>query len=190
MAKTAVEKYSFNIIQFLEHPALLADRSHSKAQLTVLKSFYGLPLTQEELGIYLRDTGKTYDAREQREATLIAGRRAGKTSKLAAPIVVYEAFRDHGLPKNEEAFVVLTAPTLKQSAIALRHIKDYIRGSKILAACIVNTTRNELRLDNGVIISCFPRRRDSIRGRSVIVAILDEIAFGLMGATVLTPWSK
>ena len=106
----------------------------------------------EELDIHFRGTGKPYDAQEQREATLIAGRRAGKTGKIAAPIVVYESFRIDGLPKNEEAFVMLMAPTLKQAAIALKHIKDYIRGSKILAACIVSSTRSELKLNNGVTI--------------------------------------
>jgi hypothetical protein len=182
MSKTLPKKYLLNVVQFIQHPALLNDRSHSKTQLTVLKSLYGLPLNQEELEIYFKGTGKPYAPKEEREATFIAGRRAGKTSKLAAPIAVYEAFRDHGLPKNDEAFVMLVGPTMKQAAIALRHIKNYIRSSAVLAECIVSSTRNDLRLNNGVVISCFARTHDSIRGRTVILALLDEIAFWSDGA--------
>jgi hypothetical protein len=98
-----------------------------------LKSTYGLPLSQAELEIYQRGTGRErYDATEQREVTFIAGRRSGKTGKIAAPIVCFEAFRDHGIPRGEEAYVMLLAPTIAQARIAFRYIRNYLRGSRIL----------------------------------------------------------
>jgi hypothetical protein len=83
-----------NIIEFITHPELLNDQSLSVAQQTFLKATYGLPLNPEELEIYQRATGRSECLlTEQNETTLIAGRRAGKTSKIAAPIALYEAFR-------------------------------------------------------------------------------------------------
>jgi hypothetical protein len=111
------DKMPCTIVQFIQHPELLNDLSHSKTQLTVLKSLYGLPLDPEESEIFVAGTGKVYDQQEKQEVTWIAGRRSGKTSKLAAPVAVYEAFRHHGLPNNEAGFVVLLAPTMKQAAV-------------------------------------------------------------------------
>src|SRR6266436_4220299 len=137
-----------NIIQFIEHPDLLNDQSLSEMQRTILKSIYGLALSQAELEMYCASTGRaTYQATEQREATIIAGRRSGKTSKIAAPIAIYEAFRDHGLPQGEEAYVMLLAPQISQAKIAFRSIRRYLRNSPILSKRIVHETRDEIRLD-------------------------------------------
>jgi hypothetical protein len=119
--------------------------------LTLLKSLYGLPLDPEESEIFVARTGKVYDQQEKQEVTWIAGRRSGKTSKLAAPVAVYEAFRHHGLPTNEPAFVLLIAPTVKQAAIAFGTIKEYIRNSTILSQCVLSYTRNEIKLRHGVV---------------------------------------
>lgn len=177
MPPILVDKLRCNIIQFIQRPDLLNDLSHSKTQLTVLKSLYGLPLDPEESEIFFAGTGKVYDQQEKQEVTWIAGRRSGKTSKLAAPVALYEAFRNHGLSANESAFVVLIAPTLKQAAIAFGTIKEYIRNSTILSQCVLSDTRNEIKLRHGVVITCLARNHENIRGRTIIVAILDEIAF-------------
>jgi hypothetical protein len=116
-----------NIIEFICHPEVLNDQSHSEAQLACLKSIYGLPLNEREMEIYRRGTGReTYDPKEHEEVTIIAGRRSGKTSKLAAAIACFEAFRNHGLPAGQEAHVMLLAPTLAQARIAFRSIKKYL----------------------------------------------------------------
>ena len=73
-----------NIIEFITHPELLNDQSLSVAQQAFLKATYGLALNSEELEIYQRATGRSEMVlSEQNEATLIAGRRSGKTSKIA-----------------------------------------------------------------------------------------------------------
>src|ERR1700722_16610277 len=115
-----------NIVEFIRHPDLLNDQSHSDAQLACLKSIYGLPLSPRELEIYRRGTGReTYDQREHRKATIVGGRQGGKTSRVAAPIVCFEAFRDHGLAPGQEAYVMLLAPQIRQARFALRSIKNY-----------------------------------------------------------------
>jgi hypothetical protein len=167
-----------NIVQFIRDPDLLNDQSHSDAQLACLKSIYGLPLTAKEMEIYRRGTGReTYDAREHRGATFVEGRQSGKTTKIAAPIAVFEAFRDHGLAPGQEAYVMLLAPTIAQARIALRSIRSYLRGSTILSKRIVRTTKDEIILDNGIIIGCYASTYDGVRGRIIVAAICDEMAF-------------
>ncbi|MGB9434024.1 MAG: terminase large subunit [Candidatus Acidiferrum sp.] len=146
--------------------------------MVLFESTYGLPLRLDELQIYQRGTGRpVYDATEQREITIIAGRRSGKTGKIAAPICCFEAFRDHGLPPGEEAHVMLLAPTLKQARIAFRYIRDYLRNSPVLTKRIVRITKEEIVLDNGVVIGCYPCTYDGVRGRTIIAVICDELAF-------------
>jgi len=77
-----------DILEFITHPQLLNDQTLSEAQRTCLKVIYGLPLDAQghEVEVYERATGRSgYVAIEHNEATLIVGRRGGKTSKIAAP---------------------------------------------------------------------------------------------------------
>ncbi len=177
-----------NIVEFIRHPELLNDQCHSDVQLLSLKSTYGLPLSQTELEIYQRGTGReSYDATEQREVTFIAGRRSGKTGKIAAPIVCFEAFRDHGIPRGEEAFVMLLAPTIAQARIAFRYIWNYLRGSRILSKRVVSIAKNEIKLDNGIVIGCYACNYDGVRGRTIVAAVCDELAFWPAGENTANP---
>ena len=72
-------KRGLTIIDFIQHPQILNDQTLSPSQTAFLKSIYGLPLDDVELEIYRRGTGReTYVPREQREETLLGGRRGGK----------------------------------------------------------------------------------------------------------------
>ncbi len=177
-----------NIIEFVEHPDLINDPSLSFAQKTCLKSIYGLPLEPDELELYKRATGRqTYDAREQREATLIAGRRGGKTTKIAVRIVIYEAVRDHGLPPGEEGCVMLLAPTLKQARIAFRAIRKDLRRSPLLSALVVRATKDEIELTNGITIACYACTFDGVRGHTIVAAVCDELGFWADAETAANP---
>jgi hypothetical protein len=188
MSEFPVYELPLYIIEFIRHPDVLNDQSHSEAQVACLKSIYGLPLTERELEIYRRGTGReTYDAKEHREATFIAGRQGGKTSKLAAPIACFEAFRDHGLPAGQEAYVMLLAPTIAQARIALRAIKKYLLGSKTLSKRVVDKTKDEIKLDNGITIGCYASTYDGVRGRTIVAVICDEMAFWPHETTAADP---
>ena len=108
---------------------------------------------------------------------LLAGRRSGKTSKIAAPIVIYESFRDHGLKRGEEASVILLAPQIAQARIAFRNIRDYLRRSPILSKRIVRETKNEITLNNGITIGCYACSYVAVRGVTIVTAVCDEMAF-------------
>ena len=167
-----------SVIQFVEHPDLLNDQSLSATQRVILKSTYGEPLTPVEIAIYLARTGREkYEEVEVKEETIMAGRRSGKTSKIACYIVAYEAFRDHGLPYGEEAVILLIATQIKQARIAFRHIRRCLQKSRILSNRIVSLTKDEIKLDNGITIACYPASYVAVRGVTIVTVICDEMAF-------------
>jgi len=176
------------IIDFVSHPQLLALNSLSIAQRTCLKATYGLPLDETELEIYRRANGReTYDEREQTEATFIAGRRSGKSSRIAAPIACYEACRNHKLSRGERGYVMLIAPVTKQAQIDFRFIRDYILGSSILRRKVLKVRRSEIDLKNGITIACCACSYITVRGASVVAAICDEMAFWRHEETAANP---
>ena len=108
------------IIEFVTDPQLLGLHL-SPAQETLLRSIYGLPLTGEQLQLWRRCTGRdAYHAHGFAEATILAGARAGKDSRIAAPMVVYEAvFGDHDrhLARGERGVVPLVAQNVRREAL-------------------------------------------------------------------------
>jgi hypothetical protein len=167
-----------NIEDFVRRSDVLNEKALSDTQMAILKSIYGRPLNDREREIYCRLTGRpTYEVgKEQREATIIAGRRGGKTT-IAAIIALFEAFRDHGLRPGETAYIMLLALTLGQARIALKYIRKYLRNSPILSKHILDITKDEITLDNNIVIACYACTHDSVRGRTVIAIICDEIGF-------------
>jgi hypothetical protein len=168
---------NLNIIQFIEIlniPAVAI----SVAQKAVLKSFYGLPLSPDELEIFKYGTGRNvYVPREQDELSVLAGRQSGKTSVIAALIALYEAFRDHGVRPGQRAYVLIIAPVIQQAEIAFKFIRQYLLESPILAQYVSKIKKDEIELQGGITIACRPCSYISIRGVPVICAILDELAF-------------
>jgi hypothetical protein len=181
-------RLELKIIEFIQHPDFLNDQDLSETQISILKSYYGLSLNDRELEIYRAATGRqNYPGIEQDEVTIIAGRRSGKTRKIAATIVCFEAFRYHGIPPGEDGYMLLLAPTLAQARIAFRYIGNYLRKSKELFRHIESITGNEIRLDNGIVIGCYPSTHDGVRGRTIVGVIADEFAFWSEGEQAANP---
>src|SRR5262249_33551501 len=119
--------------------------------------------------------------REYGECTVIAGARSGKDSRLAAPIVLYEAiFGGHDLKaaKGETPIVALVAQDARAVQIAFGYIKDYLLHSPMLKSLLDGEPlTTSLKLTNGVTIMCFPSTLRSMRGYSICCACMDELAY-------------
>lgn len=168
------------IIEFVTDPQLLGLHL-SPAQETLLRSIYGLPLTGEQLQLWRRCTGRdAYHAHGFAEATILAGARAGKDSRIAAPMVVYEAvFGDHDrhLARGERGVVPLVAQNVRATRIAFSYVREYVRRSPVLAALITDERVGEIDLTTGISIYAFPCSGAALRGWSIPAAVLDELAF-------------
>jgi hypothetical protein len=167
-----------NIIDFIRHPLILNDQSMSPAQSAFLKVTYGLPLDDVELEIYCHGTGReTYVPRVQLEVTLLGGRRGGKTGKLAARIALYEAWRYPQIPHGERRYVMLIAPVIAQAKIAFEYILQELLNSPVLSSKIAKIGRNEIELENGIVIGCYACSRITVRGRAAVAIVCDEMCF-------------
>ncbi len=117
-------------------------------------------------------------------AVIVAGARSGKTY-LAALRLLHLALTVplHSLAKGEVAFGLIVSFDLRTARQALRYVTGAIEAVPSLAALVVHETIDSvtLRREDGftVTIEAVPAARcgASLRGRSLIGAILDECAF-------------
>jgi len=149
-------------------------------RLPFLVSFLLPPTTAEEFVLFKQTTGlEVYRAREWSEATLILGRRAGKSDKLASNIAIYEACaRDHKASRGEAPVVMIVASELeRQSRIVFRYVLKKLEASPVLRKTIRRQTSTEIELTNGVLIHVYPANQARIRGASLACFIGDECAY-------------
>jgi hypothetical protein len=169
-----------DIIEFVTDPQLL-NLTLSEAQATLLRAIYGLPLSPDQLDLFRACTGRQHaPAGGFGEVTVVAGARAGKDSRISAPIMCYEALfggHERHLAKGERAMVPLIAQDLRATRIAFGYIRDYLTQSPLLASQISDLQTFELTLANGIHVACFPSTLRSVRGWSIPVAGLSEVAF-------------
>jgi len=117
-------------------------------------------LDEPEQAIFRDCTGRaTYTAQSFSEVTVIAGARAGKDSRIAAPIVVYEAvFGGHEQPRGarERAVIPLVAQDARAARIAFGYIREYLTRSPCSRPRGRRALASEITLTNGITIMCFP----------------------------------
>jgi hypothetical protein len=170
------------IVEFATDPQLLR-LSLSLAQETLLRGIYGLPLpTQEHREIWHACSGgRTYrEGHQYAEATVIAGARAGKDSRILAVVLSYEAaFGAHEkyLHRGERAVIPLVAQDQRATGISRGYIFEYFRRSPLLSSLIEDERQNELDLTNRTTVACFPCTKSSLRGWSNPASGFNEIAF-------------
>lgn len=185
-----------DIVEFVRHPDFLG-LSLSEPQEALLRAIYGLPLVNDEqVDAYHACTGRQAPYEPGHpfdEVTVIAGRRAGKDSRIACPIAVYEAtFGQHDLVlaepahKGERGIVALVAQDARGTEVAFRYIHAYFVESPCLRRILAEEYKYELRLANRLSIAAFACTAKSLRGWSIPCAVMDEVAFfrSESGATV------
>ena len=169
-----------NIIEFTTDPKFLG-LSLSEAQETLLRAIYGLPLSDSQMNIYRLCTGReSYTGKGFAEATIISGARSGKDSRIAAPVIVYEALfggHEKNLARGERATIPLVAQDQRATRIAFSYVKNYLMDSAGLRSTVEEVLSGEIRLMNGITIFCFPCTKSSLRGWSIPVGVMDELGF-------------
>jgi hypothetical protein len=146
------------------------------------KAIFGLPLNANELATFTELTGRAESPTEPvREAWLTFGRRSGKDVK-AASYAVYQAtigaevygYRKH-LVRGERGVVQILAVDRDQAKVAFNYALAFFE-QPILAKLVKRTSADTIELTNGLAIEVTTNDRRRVRGRTVICAILDELA--------------
>jgi len=171
-----------NIDQALKRKELLGAALGSfetwRVWLAVLKAAFGLQLADEELAVFHTVAGNRAPPTSRvRELWAIVGRRGGK-SRVAATLAVYLAlFTKHKLADGERGLVLVIAASMEQAKTVFSYALAFFRSSPMLGKEIAEATRFEIRLRNGVIISTHSCSYRTVRGRTLVGCVLDEVAF-------------
>ncbi|WOJ89856.1 hypothetical protein RZS28_00635 [Methylocapsa polymorpha] len=109
---------------------------------------------------------------------LVIGRRGGKSFCMAILAAFLAGFHDwqRYLSPGERAVVLLVAADREQAKILIRYIQG-ILATPLLSQLVENVTADTIDLKGSVTIEVVTRSYRSVRGRSVCVALLDELAF-------------
>lgn len=149
--------------------------------MTVLRIIYGHAIGPRQHAIIEQCTGRTpallpstgFDA-----ALLLTGRRSGK-SRIAAIVAAYEgclAGHEEQLSPGETGVVCCTAPTRYQATI----VRNYVRAifeAPLLEPQVVRENADGFDLRNGISIQILAGDYRTVRGPTLVAAIVDEAAF-------------
>ena len=132
-----------------------------------------------DLALFKQCTGRTAPSPDgYTEAWLICGRRGGKSKVLAALAVWISCFKDWRphLSRGEVGVVAVIARDREQAKV----IFNYIRGMldpPILFDQVLNMTRRSIELRHSVVVEVHTSDYRSVRGRTIVAALCDEIAY-------------
>lgn len=150
---------------------------------TIDRAMFGLPLDDDQLAAFKELTGrKTAPTEKAEEVWLIVGRRGGKDVK-AASLATYLATvgaQIYGwkqrLVRGERGVVQLLAVDRDQAQVAFRYIAGFFE-KPLFSKMVVNKTADTIELANGFAIEITTGDQRRVRGRTVVAAIFDEVAF-------------
>jgi hypothetical protein len=158
--------------------ALGPDLSSWVTWIGVLKAAYGEPLDEAEAAAFTRVSGgRAPPTVRVRELVAVASRRCGKGRMMGA-LAAYEAtLVPHRLAPGETGVVACVSPTREQSKIIQRYACGFLETSPLLRGEIKEVTQTEIRLHNGNVIVTLTSDYRTLRGRSLLLACIDEAAF-------------
>jgi hypothetical protein len=144
-----------------------------------LKALFGLALDEGELALFQDCTGRAAPSPNgYLEASLICGRRGGKSLILALIAAYLACFRDYRpyLTGGERGTIMVIAADRRQAQSIFRYLKGLL-GVPLLAGLIERETADVLDLTNSISIEIQTASFRTLRGRTVVASLNDELAF-------------
>jgi hypothetical protein len=139
-----------------------------------------LPMTEDQLAIYRRFTGRsTPPTKALHEAWLVIGRRGGKSFVLAVIAVFLACFRDWRpfLGPGEVGTVIIIAADRRQARVIMRYCTGLLTAVPMLAKLIEAESRETIELKNRIVIEIHTASFRTTRGYTIVAALCDELAY-------------
>jgi hypothetical protein len=89
----------------------------------------------------------------------------------------FALFVPHKLSRGEKGLVLVLAASRDQAQVVFDYIRGYLEASPVLAQEVLDMTRTEIRLRNGVTIAVHANSYRTVRGRTLLACVFDETAF-------------
>lgn len=172
-----------SILDACDDPALFGpwfrDPETWQAWRVFLAALFGLDMDDEALALYRGCTGRQGPPAGFSEATLVVGRRGGKSFILALIAVFLAAFREWRpfLAPGERGTVMVIATDRRQARTIFRYVTALLEGVPMLAPLVERKTTEAVDLGNRVSIEVHSASFRSTRGYTVVAALCDETAF-------------
>jgi hypothetical protein len=150
-----------------------------------LRALFALPIeADEDLAVFTRSTGRATPPDEPAaEAWLVCGRRSGKSFMLALIAVYLACFKSwkEFLAPGEHATIMIVACDRKQSRVIVRYIRAFLEECQLLKPLVQRTSGAAegwaIELEGRVTIEVHSCSFRTVRGYTIVAALLDEIAF-------------
>ena len=145
---------------------------------TVLRGAFGEKMTKAERTFFHSVAKRAPPSSRVRELLVVSGRRSGKDS-VASGIAAHIAasFEPGALRPGERAVVALLAVDRGQAQVVLGYLRSYFERIPALAALVEFATDSGFRLKNCVDIEIVTNDHRSIRGRTLLCVICDEVSY-------------
>jgi Terminase large subunit, T4likevirus-type, N-terminal len=173
-----------NILQAISDPKVFGpafrNRASWEAWFSFLAALFGLPMDSEQHRIFKECTQRSdRPTKQAQEAWLVCGRRSGKSFCLALICVFLAAFRDWTpyLGIGERGTVMVIAADRKQARVIMRYVKGLLHSVPMLKRLIQAERVESIDLKNRITIEVHTASFRTVRGYSIVAALLDELAF-------------
>lgn len=173
---------AFNIINVMENPALF-ERWYSGASWsgwkTILRAAYNLNMSDQDREFLRTVADREPPTQRVKELWIASGRGSGKDSiaSLCAAFAAATFNQGHLLRPGERALILCLATDRSQATICLNYCRSLFTITPMLRAMITRETANGFELSNGCDIEIGTASYKAVRGRSIALVVLDEIAF-------------
>jgi hypothetical protein len=156
------------------------NRDSWHAWFSFLAALFGLPMEAEQHRVFKECTQRSDRPTQQaQEAWLVCGRRSGKSFMLGLVSVFLAAFRDWTpyLGIGERGTVMVIAADRKQARVIMRYVKGLLHSVPMLKRLIEAERVESIDLANRITIETHTASFRTVRGYSIVAALLDEMAF-------------
>jgi hypothetical protein len=154
--------------------------------IAVMRAIWGVRLDEADRAALAKVTRYAGPTRTEgyREALIVAGRRAGKSSGGGAGGAVYIAVEEgeehmRYLSPGQRGHVIVVSRTQRQAIETLRYARAIVEAhfSDRVEEVLESQSGGEIRFTNGVVISVMTASASSLRGFTCIGAVIDEAGF-------------
>jgi hypothetical protein len=149
---------------------------------TFLRAMFALPLDEAGLALFQQCTGRSAPSPGgYLESSLIIGRRGGKSLILALIATYLGAFFNWRpyLTGGERGTIVIIAADRRQATVIFKYLRAFL-GVPLLKGMIVRETADTIDLNNGITVEIVTASFRTIRGRTIVAGLADELAFWRM----------
>jgi hypothetical protein len=155
------------------------DRKTWAAWFCFLKVMFAIQLDKTELALFQKFTGRKTPSRlGYLAATLVIGRRGGKSLILALIAAYLAAFVDWSpyLTGGERGTIMVIAADKKQARAIFRYLKQMLQ-IPLLAGRIERETAEAIDLNNGITVEILAANFRTVRSYTLCAALCDEESF-------------